>query len=100
MVDLAREVVANGLTVREVERRAREGVPKAAASSEQPYRQAAPARPAEAQRIEDQLRRYLQTDVRLSLSGNSRGEIRIQFYNNDDLTRVLELMLGTEVDAL
>jgi ParB family chromosome partitioning protein len=100
MVDLAREVMASGLTVREVERRAREGAQKVAPPAEQPYRQVAPARPPEAQRIEDQLRRYLQTDVRLNLSGNSRGEIRIQFYNNDDLTRVLELVLGTDADAL
>ena len=100
MVELAKEVATKGLTVREVERRAREGAQKAATPAVQPYRQAAPARPAEAQQIEDQLRRYLQTDVRLSLNGSSRGEIRIQFYNNDDLTRVLELVLGSEADAL
>jgi ParB family transcriptional regulator, chromosome partitioning protein len=100
MVELAREVATKGLTVREVERRAREGTQKTTTPGVQPYRQAAPARPAEAQRIEDQLRRYLQTDVRLSLNGSSRGEIRIQFYNNDDLTRLLELLLGSEADAL
>ena len=54
----------------------------------------------EARRIEDQLRRYLQTDVHLSVGAKQRGEIRIMFYSNDDLERVLELVLGTTEDGL
>ena len=104
MIAVARDVVAQGLSVREVERRVKEastalrGAPGKAprgggAAGGEPVS-------AEARRIEDQLRRYLQTDVRLSLSGSARGEIRIQFYSNDDLERVLELVLGSSGDAL
>ena len=98
MTDLARETVAQGLNVREVERRAREGAParkseggKAATAP----RQADP----EARRIEDQLRRHFQTDVSLTVGDKSRGEIRISFYSNDDLSRVLELLLDDPEDA-
>jgi hypothetical protein len=34
------------------------------------------------------------------VNGTARGEIRIQFYNNDDLERILELVLGGNGDAL
>lgn len=93
MTDLARETVAQGLNVREVERRARDGAPARKGES---AKAAAPPRPPdpEARRIEDQLRRHLQTDVSLTVGAESRGEIRISFYSNDDLSRVLELLLG------
>ncbi len=94
---LAKDVVSSGLSVREVERRVRERAPRkgrgAAAT-----RPAAPSRvdrrPAEARRIEDQLRRHLQTDVRLGVEADGRGEVRIPFYSPDDLERVLDLVLG------
>ena len=44
-------------------------------------------------RIEDDLRRYLQTDVKLKLSGATQGKLEIAFYSNDDLERVLDLIL-------
>ena len=99
MTDLARETVAQGLTVRDVERRAREGAPVRKGESGRP---AAPARQPdpEARRIEDQLRRHLQTDVSLTVGDQARGEIRISFYSNDDLARVLELILRDADDAL
>ena len=98
MVELAREIVAQGMSVREVERRAKETPAKSRDASEK-ARPATPRDP-QARRIEDQLRRYLQTDVHLTVGANARGEIRIQFYNNDDLERILELVLGTNGDAL
>ena len=99
MVDVAREVVARGLTVRDVEKRARDVAPekrKPAATTATP---SAASRDPEARRIEDQLRRFLQTDVHLSVSAKERGEIRIMFYSNDDLERLLELVLGGTGDA-
>jgi ParB family chromosome partitioning protein len=103
MVDVAREVVARGLTVRDVEKRARDVAPekrrKPATTSTNATPSAATRDP-EARRIEDQLRRYLQTDVHLSVSAKERGEIRIMFYSNDDLERLLELVLGGTGDAL
>lgn len=101
MTEVAREVVARGLTVRDVEKRARDVAPEkrkpATATTGAPS--TAPRDP-QARRIEDQLRRYLQTDVHLSVSAKERGEIRIMFYSNDDLERLLELVLGAAGDAL
>jgi len=98
---LAKDVVSSGLSVREVERRVRERAPRkgrsgGTARSSAPSR--ADRRPAEARRIEDQLRRHLQTDVRLGVEAEGRGEIRIPFYSPDDLERVLDLVLGTHRD--
>ncbi|MCU0619345.1 MAG: ParB/RepB/Spo0J family partition protein [Gemmatimonadaceae bacterium] len=96
MVDLAREAAAAGMSVREVERRV-QGAPGA--------KRAAPPKPAraasgEARRIEDQLRRHLQTDVavRITKGKKATGEIRVHFYNDDDLARVLDLILGHDRD--
>jgi len=99
---LAKDVVSSGLSVREVERRVRERAPRkgrsgGTARSSAPSR--ADRRPAEARRIEDQLRRHLQTDVRLGVEAEGRGEIRIPFYSPDDLERVLDLVLGTHRDV-
>jgi hypothetical protein len=44
-------------------------------------------------RIEDDLRRYLQTDVKLHLSGTAQGRIEVTFYSNEDLERILDLVL-------
>ncbi len=97
IADLAREVVAQGLSVREVERRVRE-------AARQPKREgaamAAPsgvdARSAEVRHLEDQLRKHLGTDVRIVQSGKERGEVRVPFYNADDFDRLLELLLGAD----
>jgi ParB family chromosome partitioning protein len=91
---LARDVVAQGLSVREVERRVRElagpsGKGTAAKQASTPDR-----RSAEVRRLEDQLRKRFGTDVRILQSGKERGELRIPFYSGDDFERLLEL-LGT-----
>jgi ParB family chromosome partitioning protein len=89
---LAKDVVAQGLSVREVERRVRElagGEPKPGLR-----KGAAPAddRSAEVRRLEDRLRKRFGTDVRIAQSGKERGEVRIPFYSADDFDRLLELM--------
>ena len=91
----ARDVVARQLTVRDVERLAREGVksPSKAPSG-------VDARPAEVRRIEDQLRKRLQTDVHISLSGKQKGELRVPFYSADDFERIMELLLGANRDTM
>ena len=43
--------------------------------------------------MEGVLRRRLQTDVYVATRGKG-GRITINFYSNDDLARVLELVLG------
>ena len=106
IVEVAREVVTLGLSVRDVERRARDAKPVGAGKDGEREGakgkgvSAAGGRDPEARRIEDQLRRYLQTDVHLSVGAKQRGEIRIMFYSNDDLERVLELVLGATGEAL
>jgi ParB family chromosome partitioning protein len=44
--------------------------------------------------LEDDLRRRLQTDVRIQLSGPEKGKIELAFYSNDDLERLLDLILA------
>lgn len=52
------------------------------------------ARSPQVRRIEDQLRTYLQTDVRVDLSGPESGNVSIRFYSSEDLDRVLERIVG------
>lgn len=96
MTDLAREAAARGMSVREVERRVQD-----AGGTRRPATTKAPKAPTgELRRLEDQLRRHLQTDVavRVSKGKKNAGEIRVHFYNDDDLARVLDLILGHERD--
>ncbi len=98
MADLAREVVAQGLSVREVEQRVR------AEAKSRPARAktagVVDARSAEVRRLEDRLRQALGTDARIVQAGKTdRGELRIPFYNADDFDRLIELILGGARDA-
>lgn len=95
MADLAREVVAQGLSVREVEQRVREQA--------KPRRESrgtsggTDARSAEVRALEERLRRHLGTDARIVQAGKSpKGELRIPFYSVEDFERLLELILGPE----
>jgi glycine C-acetyltransferase len=53
----------------------------------------------EVRRIEDALRRRLGTDVRVTLRAKGKGQIHLNFYSNDDLARLLELILGEPFDG-
>ena len=91
IVVLAREIVAEGLTVREVERRLRDVAgPKSGKKAGRP--RTADRQSPETRQIEGRLRRFLQTDVVLRVSSGNTGTISIHFYSADDLERVLELM--------
>jgi ParB family chromosome partitioning protein len=97
MADLARAVVAEGLSVREVERRARNAARSTRKGGAGSAGSAAPdARSAELRRLEDQLRKRLGTDLKIVQTAKDKGEVRIPFYSNEDFERLLELMLGTE----
>ena len=96
---LANEIVTNGLTVRDVEQRARAGQPlrpRPRARRGATKRDTPPA----VKRIADQLRRRLQTDVSVSQRDSGRGAIEIVFYSADDLDRILDLILGSSRDAM
>jgi ParB family chromosome partitioning protein len=88
---LARRAVDDDLSVRELESLARgDRVPERRPRA---GRRAARKPDAEVRRVEDTLRRRLRTDVFIARRGKG-GRITISFYSNDDLARVLELILG------
>lgn len=96
MLDLAREIVARGLTVRDVEQRARNGAPlPSSRSTKAKDDRRTPKLSAELKRLQDELRRHLQTDVTITLGANERGKIEIAFYSADDFERVLDLVLSS-----
>jgi ParB family chromosome partitioning protein len=96
MLDLAREIVARGLTVRDVEQRARNGAPlPSSRSTKSKDDRRTPKLSAELKRLQDELRRHLQTDVTITLGANERGKIEIAFYSADDFERVLDLVLSS-----
>jgi len=103
-VGLARDVVEGQLSVRETEQRVRQiNNPTPATPVATPERPAGggaprgtPELPPAVRRIQDQLRKRLQTDVAISLDGEERGKLRVSFYSADDLERLLDLILGSD----
>lgn len=95
VTNLAREAVAQGLSVREVEDRVRGG----RAPERRPRMKRGMGAAPEVRRVEDALRRRLGTDVRVSLRAKGKGQIHLSFYSNDDLARLLEVILGEPFDG-
>ncbi len=92
---LAREAVAQGLSVREVEDRVRGG----RAPERRPRLKRGMGQAPEVRRVEEALRRRLGTDVRVTLRARGKGQLHISFYSNEDLARVLEVILGAPFDG-
>jgi ParB family chromosome partitioning protein len=82
VVGLARRAVRAGLSVRAVERLARD-------PERRPPRQRR-ADP-EIERFENRLRERFGTQARINRRG-ARGKIEIEFYNADDLERILDVL--------
>lgn len=93
IAELAKVVIAEGLSVRQVEQRVRETTGGRTRSRKGATAKATSERPVEARHIEEQLRRRFQTDVKLTLTGKAQGHIGLSFYSNEDLSRLLELLL-------
>jgi ParB family chromosome partitioning protein len=93
--NLAREAVAQGFSVRDVEDRVRGG----RAPERRPRLKRGLGTAPEVRRVEDALRRRLGTDVRVTLRAKGKGQIHIAFYSNEDLARQLELILGAPYDG-
>lgn len=92
---IADEIVQKSLNVRQTEQRIRQNRPAAersrnARSRERGTNQSTAA----ARQLEDELRHYLQTDVKIELSGDTNGAVRIAFYSADDLDRLLGLIIN------
>lgn len=103
MIEAARLAVEQQLSVRELERMAQAKrepaapkTPPAGAPAPQPARR---GESAEVRRLTELLRRRLQTDVHIQLAGDSRGTVAISFYSDDDLHRVMELILGQPLES-
>lgn len=94
-LSLANEAIAHQLSVRELERRVREiQQPPAAKVRTATRGRTSGAESPVLRRLEDELRRRLQTDVKIRLTGSEQGAIEVAFYSADDLERVLDLVLG------
>jgi ParB family chromosome partitioning protein len=96
--ELARKVVAQRLSVREVERLVQEAKP-AVKRNRDAENQLTVSEVPEVRRLTDRLRRFLQTDVAVHVDSAGRGEVRIRFYSADDFNRVFELMTRSSKDA-
>ncbi len=88
-LELAREILAKGLSVREAEARAGAGDPKPARKGSGSA--GAAERPAHIRSLEAKLAERLGTKVQI-IEGKRKGKIVIEFYSNDDFERVLEVM--------
>jgi ParB family chromosome partitioning protein len=91
---LAAEAIEQGWSVREIE-----AAVAGKRTTQRPTKRAAgqpPARgvTADVKRVEDALRKRLGTDVRVTARRRGRGFVTISYYSNDDLSRLLELILG------
>ncbi len=104
VIALADEAVRDAMSVREVEARVR-GEDAPAAIVPGAVSRQAKAKPrtlqvsADVRRVEDALRKRLGTDVRVTQKRKGRGIVAVSYYSNDDLARLLELILGQPFDG-
>ncbi len=93
---LAERAVTDGMSVRELEALARgKRAPKRRPRS--PAKASAPD--GDVRRVEETLRRRLGTDVFVAKRSKNSGRVTINFYSNDDLARILGLILGQPYDG-
>ena len=88
MTKLAQAAAEHGWSVRDLEAKVRGRRPGAA------RKESSRPAPTGHRRIEDALRKRLGTDVRVTARRRGRGLISLSYYSEDDLARVLELLLG------
>lgn len=92
---LAKTIIAEQLSVREVERLVRNEAPRAERSKSKPRTQDPNVATAETK-----LRRKFGTKVRIiQQPGSQRGRIELEFYSADDLNRIYELLLESRSAA-
>jgi ParB family chromosome partitioning protein len=100
---LAADAVREGWSVREVEARVRGDDTRPSAPQVMPKSPKDKPRTlqvaADVRRVEDALRKRLGTDVRVTQKRKGRGIVAVSYYSNDDLARLLELMLGAPFEG-
>ena len=84
-IELAKDAVKNGWSVRQLEKMAREEKPAA----KKPRKAA--AKNANVKRVEEDLKEALGTKVTLNQKGN-KGKIEIEFYSKEELERLIEML--------
>jgi len=103
LIPLANQAVEHGWSVRDLEAKARGEAPAVSLvttagatvpATRPPSRTVQKMASADVRRVEDALRKRLGTDVRVTTRRRGRGFISISYYSNDDLARVLEVVLG------
>ena len=99
LVKMAEAAVAHGWSVRELEDRVARGGKRKGPLTSHRSPLTPTAQSAEARRVEDALRKHLGTDVRLTAKRKGRGTLGISYYSNEDLARLLELILGRPYDG-
>ncbi|MCZ6916145.1 MAG: ParB/RepB/Spo0J family partition protein [Gemmatimonadetes bacterium] len=94
--NLAERIVTDRLSVRETEAMARG---KKTSKRRPRYSRNDSPQYAHIRRVEDTLRTRLGTDVFVAMRGKGSGRVTINFYSNDDLARILGLVLGEPFDG-
>jgi len=96
LVRMGLQAAEEDWSVRELEARVRPATQQRGDSEATSPRTRSKSAPqsADVRRIEDSIRKRLGTDVRVTTRRKGRGFISISYYSNDDLARVLELILG------
>ena len=98
---IADQVIKNGLTVRstekEVERELKAGGTATGKRRKESDGPSSPELLSAIRRIEERMRSRFSTKVNVN-HGNKKGRIEIDYYGNDDLDRILEL-LGIDPEA-
>jgi ParB family chromosome partitioning protein len=89
-VALARRAIEEGLSVRDVERAVAPSPPPAPA----PEAKLATRKDPHIAQVEDELRRRLGTKVRVASDASWKGTIEIDFFNLDELERILAILRG------
>lgn len=92
-IRLAQDSVAHGWSVRELESRVRGQRPQA--GRRVAGRTISPAH----RRVEEALRKRLGTDAQVTAKRRGRGHITISYYSDDDLARLLEVILGAPFEG-
>lgn len=101
--EFADRAVETGMSVRALEQLVRTaaaapaGAGAGAAEQSRQTKQQPSASPA-VKAVEDALRRYLQTDVRIQMTAADKGAVELKFYSNDDLDRLIDLILREKRD--
>ena len=97
--EVADVAASRGMSVRELEQLVRD---RSGTGSERPTPKSRASVPEERaadaaiRSLEDELRRHLQTDVRVRISGPAKGTIELTFYSNDDLDRLMGMIVRGE----